>query len=266
MPEHQFVVIACGTSPHLKDCVLSVLDQTASGKNPILATSTPNEHIFRIASTHGLQVAVNPTPGLGIGADWNFALASGQAQFVTLAHQDDLYEREYRAELCSAMDRYPDTLIGFCDSVEVNLRGEEIRTVNNLVKRALTRRAFGQDESIQDPVRKRKLLAWGNPVCCPSVVFNLARLREFAFSERLSSNLDWDAWLRLAALDAPFVFVSKPLVKKRNHSLSATAALLADSRRAAEDREMFDRLWPRPAAALLARIYRLGYLANAKVT
>jgi hypothetical protein len=261
---HQFLILAYGTSPHLDACIQSIAGQTATGVVAQVATSTPNDHIVETAARHGLQVLENPVKGGGISVDWNFALKAADAELVTLAHQDDVYESTYSESMVHAMSRHPESLIGFTDFVEVSPEGICSDSLNNKVKRLLVRRAFGAREAINECAQKRKLLSLGNPVCCPSVVFNRVNLGSFEFLEGYKSNLDWEAWLRLSDKEGSFVHVPEVLVKKRNHSLSATAALLSSRHRLNEDRVMFEQLWPKPIASLLTLVYRLGYIGNMK--
>ena len=43
---------------------------------------------------------------------------------------------------------------------------------------------------------------------------------------------------------------------------SETTATIANRAREREDRAIFDAFWPRPVAAVLATLYKLGYRAN----
>jgi hypothetical protein len=261
--EHEFVITAHGESPHLESCIRSVMTQTAVPSVIALSTSTPSDFLYSLAKRYGLELRCNPVPSK-IGANWNFAYSSTRSLWVTLGHQDDLYRPEYCAAMLSAMQRRPNGLIAFCDSTE-HLEDQEIApSLNLLIKRRLTERVFRGAEAISSYRDKMKLLAWGNPVCCPSVMFNRQRLAGFVFSESLQSNLDWDAWTNLATMDGEFIYLSQRLVSKRVHRGSETSALLVNQIRQKEDRFMFGRHWPAPIAAVIAMVYRLGYLANSR--
>ena len=258
---HAFVVPAFGESPWLDGCLASIAAQTRDTSEVLVTTSTPNATISEAARRHGVPVRVNATRG-GIGSDWNYALAATDAQWVTLAHQDDDYHPTYVARLLEALQCEADALMGFCDYSEVTALGPRAMHVNLRVKRWLCDRTFRGRTAIREPSDKRRLLAFGNPIGCPAVVLNRDRVPGFAFAEDLASNLDWDAWLRLAALPGAFVRVPEPLVVRRIHPASETSALIADRRRASEDRAMFARLWPPPVASAIAFLYRMSYAAN----
>jgi hypothetical protein len=93
-------------------------------------------------------------------------------------------------------------------------------------------------------------------------MFNRRRLSDFRFSNQFRTNLDWDAWMRLADLPGAFVYVRESLVSKLVHPGSETSVTIANRTRSREDRLMFERVWPKPIAALIAAGYALGYRSN----
>lgn len=252
---------AYGDSPFLEECLQSLASQRCDDIAIILATSTPSNFLTGQAARFSIPLEVNPKR-VGIAADWNFALNLARSGIVTLAHHDDVFDPEYASSMLQMFARYPDTLIAFTDLSEHTPDGPRAIGLNVRIKRFLTRRAFGDREAIDKFSSKRRLLAWGNPVCAPSVAINRALMPHFAFSEALSMNLDWDAWLRVAELDGRFVYLPRTLVSHRVHPGSETSASLENHTRYYEDRLMFRRLWPAPLAALIGAVYRLGYLAN----
>ena len=258
---HAFVIPAYGDSPFLPACLASIAAQSTAGSDVVIATSTPSAYLAEVARRFEVPLAVNPRRE-SIGCDWNFALGATAARTVTIAHQDDTYRPDYLARMREALAREPDATMAFSDFVETAERGMRPIHPNIRIKRYLTRRAFGSASAIRDRGAKRRLLAWGNPLCCPSVVLDRAQRADFRFSEAMHSNLDWEAWLRLADAPGAFVYVREPLVVRRIHGQSETSVRIADRRRRDEDREMFARFWPAPVAASIAAVYRASYLAN----
>lgn len=57
--KHTFVICAYGESPYLEECICSLLNQKRKS-SVLIATSTPNEHIERLAEKYHLQVKVKP--------------------------------------------------------------------------------------------------------------------------------------------------------------------------------------------------------------
>jgi glycosyltransferase involved in cell wall biosynthesis len=258
--DHAFVVPAFGESRHLSDCLASIGAQSRRS-DVLITTSTPSDALDAIARAHRVRVVVNPIRA-GIGSDWNFALTASDARFVTLAHQDDAYDACYAARVLDALVRAKDALIAFCDFGEITASGPRPLHSNLRIKRMLCNRAFRGSDAIRTRRDKERLLAWGNPIGCNAVMFDRVRLPDFCFASEFASNLDWDAWLRLAAIDGAFVRVAEPLAYRRIHEDSETSALIADRRRVVEDLALFRRLWPAPIASLIAFAYRTSYRGN----
>jgi hypothetical protein len=226
--------------------------------SPVLVTtSTPSPFIEDAAKAVGAPLLINPQGG-GIAADWNFALHASGARFVTLAHQDDVYFPAFLARSLALLKDKPAACLAFTGYVEIGDDGAHVRSRTSLVKHALERMILGEALA-PGPGRLRAFLAFGNPLPCSSVTFDRQRLGDFAFSSAFRSNLDWDAWLRL--LDAGEVFARTPerLVGRRHNRLTETSALTREGVRRSEDLILFRRLWPRPAAELIALAYKVGY-------
>jgi hypothetical protein len=259
--DHTFAIPVYRQAPNLAALVGSLKSQTATGSHILLASSTPTVELEVFAKSHALPLHINPRH-VDIAADWNFALTAARTEYVTLAHQDDLFEVAYAARLVSALRRHPRALLAFCDYSEHTPSGSRPTNINLRIKRALCRRAFGGSECISDTRDKLRLLSLGNPICCPSVMLNRRTLPDFKFPDGFQTNLDWMAWLELARRPGSFVHVGERLVSKGVHAESETTATIANRAREREDRLLFDAIWPRPMAAILATIYKLGYLAN----
>lgn len=258
--EHAFVIPAYRESPYLAQCLATLRAQRPTSAI-IVTTSTPNAYIGQIAREHGVPIRVaDHRPG--IAADWNYALTATDARLVTLAHQDDVYAPTFARRTVEAFARHPDADLAFTAFSEHSAAGPRPLNLNLLIKRALTLSGFGLSEAIRSPSRKRRILALGNPICCPSVTINRKRNPTFRFTDRYRSNLDWDAWERLSAGQGRFIYLSDVLVSHRVHRDTETTAAIAGGIRDQEDRDMLERFWPAVTAGLLARIYRLAYAAN----
>jgi glycosyltransferase involved in cell wall biosynthesis len=259
--DHTFAIPVYRAAPNLGALLASLRAQSTAGSQILLATSTPSPELAAFAGQHGVPLHVNPRR-LDIATDWNFALQAATTRWVTLAHQDDLYSPDYVVRLTEALGRHSDALFAFSDYSEHTPYGARPTNLNLLVKRVLRRRAFGTRECLAAPRDKLRLLSLGNPICCPSVMFNRSRLGEFQFPGGLQTNLDWMAWLELARRPGSFVYVHARLVSKGVHAGSETTATIGNRARENEDRRLFQAFWPKPVAAALATIYKLGYRAN----
>ena len=261
IPSVELVVCAYGRSPYIERCLSSLAPQLTAGVALTIATSTPSEEMARAARAYGARYVVNPRRQ-GIAADWNFAFRSALAPLVTLCHQDDEYSADYATSVAAAFSAAPEVLFAACDHFELDDSG--VRPISTVlrVKRRLIRRAF--DGALVRNAReiRRALLGWGNPISCPGVMVNKALVQDIAFDESYSSNVDWDAWERLATRFGSIAYVDKPLVAHRVHAGSATTALIANSTRPLEDLRMLRRFWPQPIAWLLFQVYRQAYRSN----
>ncbi len=257
---HCFALCAYMESPYLEDCISSLLAQELPSR-VIVATSTPNTHIERVAKKYGFPLFVNPTPGGGIAADWNFAFDCANAEYVTIAHQDDLYFKEYTKAAAHAARE--DALILFTDYAELFEDQTIIKTHLLSVKRRmnfpLRFRAFQKSRFVRN-----RILSMGSSVCCPSVVFHKSRLADFSFDPSFKCDLDWDAWSRIARQKGAFVYIPKVLMGHRIHEESETTRLLETGERFSEDLSMFRRYWPAPLARLVMRLYSQSAKSNDK--
>ena len=264
-PRHSFAVCAYGEAPYLEGCLRSLKAQTVSSEL-LICTSTPNGHISRLSEKYGIPLMVRDLQrdgGVrGIGADWNYAFRSARGEFVTLAHQDDIYEKHYTETILKTAEQWPDMDLFACASVTVkNGRPEKFPGVPEIVKTVL-----------RFPLRfrglahltwvKRLALRFGNPVICPSVSYRkdtVSAFRTAPFQEDRKFILDWEFLFDFAAESGRWICEESPLMFYRVHDGAATAACIADHAREKEEKEMFRRLWPEWAADLILHWYRRSY-------
>ena len=253
--DHAFVVLGYGQSPFLGEALASVGGQTRASRI-VIATSTPNDHIAGTAAAHSVPVVVNRARE-GIGADWNFALETTEARFVTLAHQDDVYYPRFLDASLAALAE-TGAALSFSGYQEIDDAGAPKVSKISHAKHAIEAVILGRARAVTG-LRLRAFLSFGNPLPCSSVTYDRAKLKGFRFSTVYKSNLDWDAWWRLMDGGATFAQLAERLVGRRHNALTETAALTRAGVRAAEDAEMFRRAWPRPFADALHLAYRTGY-------
>ena len=253
LDEHMFVVPVYGKPVWLDRCLESLRAQTTPS-TILITTSTPSAYLDEVARRGKVAIEVNPVSG-GIGADWNFALSRAATPWVTLAHQDDWYAPAFLERCLKTAAHTPGATLVFTAAAETH--GDTGQPGPNArVKKLICDGVFLGAEGIQSMQRKRLLLSFGNPIPCSSVMLNRAVVPDFTFSEQLKSNLDWVAWLDLAGRPGAFVYIREPLVHRTIHSEAATVVSL--EHRAAEDVSVLRRLWPRPIADVLARLYTRG--------
>lgn len=255
--KHSWVICAYGESPYLEDCIRSLKSQTVKSEIR-MATSTPGPFLEGLCAKYGIPLEVNPGPG-GIGGDWNFAIRCAETEYVTLAHQDDLYDPDYAARFLEREAKARGMLLYFSGYDEIR-KGERVRSNGLLrVKRAMLIpvRLF--------PGRKwarRLSLSLGNPICCPAVTYRTALMRENPFGTEMKSNLDWEMSERLSRMEGSFVYEPRSLMCHRIHEESTTSRIIGDHARSREDLEMFRKFWPEGLARRIAKIYAGGEKSN----
>lgn len=260
MVDHTFVVLAYGDSPYLPECLNSLTDQTIES-NIYIATSTPSPYIINNAGKYNIEVFITEA-GRGIAHDWNFGLRQAKTKYVTLTHQDDIYLPNYASDLLATAERFKDSLICFSNYSEL-VNG--IRRKSNLllqVKRLTLFLFMPFKKNIKRKFWKKLLLSLGNPIPCPTVMYNLDVLDNFRFSNEFSINLDWDAWYRMAKMHGRFVYLPCAMLSHRIHPDSETTLGLKNNLRQIEDIKMFRCFWPSFIAKILSHIYALSYKSN----
>jgi len=251
--KHSFAILAYKESPYLEECIISLKKQTVAS-DIFMATSTPSSFLDNLAEKYGIPVMINRS-GNGIASDWSFAYNHASTPYVTLAHQDDIYLPEYTEQCLLAADQYGDGLLLFTDYSELMDSTMRSVSLNLTVKRAILFLSYLNRQNIGAVPKKKRMLAFGNPICCPSVMFHREKIGHFQFSPDFSYNLDWEAWLRLSQRQGDFIYVKKRLMIHRIHGGSALVkGTLSESRRG-EDEALFRRFWPAPFARILSGIY-----------
>jgi len=260
MAPHTFVILAYKESEFLRSCIDSLRAQTATTQI-LLSTSTPSLFLEKVSQEYGIPLRVN-TGDRGLAADWSFGLRQAETKYVTLAHQDDLYEPRYVELMVKRAEERRDTLITFSNYDEL-LNNRRLSTTLNLrIKRVLCALSYLHQCHVSSTFRKKLLLAFGSPIPCPSVMYNREMLSDFSFSTEFSINADWDAWLRIAGKPGTISYVREALLVHRIHEESETSSGIGDRRRATEDLRLFETIWPKPIARAIARVYELSYHGN----
>ncbi len=257
MKKHTFVLCAYGDSPYLEDCVKSLKVQTVKSEI-LLSTSTPNAHIERIAEQYQIPVVIN-TGERGITGDWNFGFSQAESEYITIAHQDDLYEPTYTEQILQKADKQKHPILLFTDYFEV--RNDE-RVYKNRLLRIKRMMNIGFRISKRSRFLRLRVLSLGNSICCPSVTYARAACEGFRFDGSFHFACDWDAWDRLARQKGAFVYIPEPLIGHRIHEDSETTKQTEGEGRAREEYTMFRRYWPKCIARRLAKTYAKGADSN----
>lgn len=255
---HIFAVSAYKKSPYLRACIKSLLAQSVKS-DIIICTSTPNSYIKDIADEFNIRLYIRQ--GIPCMAkDWNFACKKAGKGLVTIAHQDDLYCKDYVKTLLFMKERYPD--MGLFTTASIIIKGGslidfgEANIIKKILRLPLRLKWFSHTLFI-----KRLSISFGNPVICPSCTYDKDIYGDLYFNPTYNFVLDWDMLLRLSSKKGRWICIEKPLIMYRIHDDSATKRSIADSSRTAEESVMFDRLLPYPVSQIIKRAYRRAHNA-----
>lgn len=259
MNDHTFVICAYKECHYLGELIESLQAQTVKSQI-LIETSTPNTFIKDTADKYGLSVYVNQGES-GITEDWNYAMSMADTNLVTIAHQDDIYLPNYTEKMLEYMARSEKPLIYFTDYAELR-NGEVVKDNRNLrIKRRLLKPLVKQDQWDNKRV-KRKIISFGNPICCPSVTYCMKNIPKPLFKKHFKSNEDWEAWERLSGIDGAFIYFSDIMMYHRIHVESTTTKVIGHNSRTMEDYEMFRMFHSKPIANILTKVYSASEKSN----
>lgn len=257
---HTFVVLAYKESKYLEDCIKSVLNQKVKS-NVVIATSTPNDYIKKIAKKYKLDIFENKSEKKGIGYDFDFAKNVGKTPLVTIAHQDDIYDNNYSEEIIKAYNKNKKSIIIFSSYYEIRKEGKVYKNTNLKIKKILLLRLKIHWWSKFKYI-KRSALRYGCAICCPAVTFVNDNCPKNVFESDMKCDIDWLAWERLSKEKGYFYYIKKPLMGHRIYDESTTSKVLKDNGRTKEDYEMFCKFWPKFIAKRLTKIYQKSEKSN----
>lgn len=258
--DHTFVVLAYKESKYLEECIKSVINQTLK-TNVIIATSTPNDYIKSLAKKYKLKVKENKGKK-GIGYDFDFAIKCAETNLVTIAHQDDIYDKDYSKEILKAYKKEPESLIIFPDAYEIKNNENVYNNLNIRIKKMLLH-SLKNHLTANNIKNKRNVIKFGNAISCPSVTFVKNNIKlDSIFASDMASNVDWSAWEKLSKEDGYFYYINKFLMGHRIYQDSTTSKVIEKNGRSEEDYNIFIKFWPEPIAKLLCKIYSLSEKNN----
>jgi len=210
--KHTFVILAYNNSDDLEECIKSVINQSVKS-NIVIVTSTPNDYIIDMASEYSLGVMVNKAKS-NKGRDYNFAIKSFDTELVTIAHQDDLYDRNYVKEIKKCYQRNKDATIIFTDNYEIY--GDKKITCSKKLF-WIRYHLFPLKFSLFQNKKTFKLrsLRRNKYICTSSITFVKKNLYEDIFPVNLRYDNDWQGLIDLAKKNTKFVYLRKKLVGYR---------------------------------------------------
>lgn len=256
--EHTFAICAYGDSAYLEKCILSLLRQSRKSRI-IICTSTPSNYIYSLSQKYNLDLYIN-NEKKGIGADWNFAYKMADTKLVTIAHQDDIYLKDYTKAVLTAKELYQDMSMFTCDAGIIKNNKVDTLSVFSFIKKIL-RLPLITERVIPLKWIKRMSISFGNPIICPACTYNKELCGENIFSEQYSFVLDWYTLYKLSSKKGRWICVEKPLILYRIHKEATTKKCILDNRREVEEKQMFDILLGKNISKIIRIFYRGAYAA-----
>ena len=253
---HCFAVCAYKDSPYLEKCVQSLVKQSVKA-DIIMVTSTPSPFIEDIAKKYAIPLYVRKGKS-DIRDDWNFAYNKAEAEYVTIAHQDDEYNLEYEAELQKMASKYKDISLFITDYLPIKKGQIGKRDVNSKIRRFL--RIPMKCSGLADKkIFKKGILCLGNSICCPAVTYHKITLGDSIFTSEYKFNIDWDTFYKYACLPGRFAYVDKPLTYYRIHDGATSKEFIEDHKRINDDIAMFQKFWPKWIVKIIMVFYKMAY-------
>lgn len=249
---HTFAICAYKKSEYLEECIKSLKNQLVES-NILIATSTPNDYIFSLGQKYNIPVYVREGKS-DIQEDWNFAYSSANTRYVTIAHQDDIYDSLYSSNIKNRAENIKDAIIFFTNYRELK-NGEVIPLTSNLKIKKILLYPLRLGILKKSKFIRRRILSLGSVICCPSVTINREICGENVFTSKYKCNLDWDTWAKLSKRRGSFVYINKELMCHRIHEESETSNSIANNVRQNEDYDMFLQFWPKQIAKFLMKFY-----------
>lgn len=257
--EHTFAICAYKESPYLEACVKSLKEQKIQS-DILIATATPNKYIEEIAKKYNIPLYVRDGKP-DIQEDWNYAYSKAKTRYITISHQDDVYDESYSSEIKKSINKEKRQLMFFTDYREIK-NGEVIPLTVNLKIKKIMLFPLRFKFLWKSKVVRNRILSLGSPICCPAVTFNKKDGFEKPFTSTMKCSLDWDTWYKFAKETGQFVYINKELVYHRIHEESETTNSIENNVRQNEDYEMFRKFWPKSIASLLSKLYSKSLDSN----
>ncbi len=256
---HTFVVPTVHKSPFLESCLKSLKKQKIRSKI-IITTAKPFNGIKKIAKKYKAQLTIFKKHN-NIANDWNRAIKISKSKYITIAHQDDIYDKYYLYEIMKSLNKIDknNPSIIFTDYYELK-NNKKTNSLKLIIKKIILSFFYFKKNLINKINIKKRLVSFGSVIPCPSVTFN--RDYDIKFNEKFWINIDWNLWIDLSYKKGSFLYIKKKLVLHRIHKKSETSKALKNGKRIKEDKILFNRLWPKPLAFILRNIYKLSYKLN----
>ena len=247
---HSLIICAYKESAYLEDCLQSLLCQTIP-TNVAVSTSTPNKKVEEICRKYGVRLYINKEKS-SHSKDFNFAYKQAKTKYVTLCHQDDVYDKCFAEATLKKMEKNSKPIVAFTNYHE--LRNDKIVKNNKLliIKRMLNNplRLFKNSKKV-----RLFLLSIGNAICAPTITYNKEIVKQAIVESDLKYNIDWISWIEFAKKKGQFIYLKKSLLNRRIHEESTTTTAINSNAMREENYKIFRMFWKEKTAKRLLNLY-----------
>lgn len=246
---HTFAICAYKESPYLEECIKSIINQSIK-TNVIIASSTKNKYIESLAKKYKIESFYRNGKS-DIQDDWNFAVSCCKTELVTVAHQDDAYDKYYAEKI---LENYTGKELLLTTDNYYYINGRSVNNRNLKIKKVLKfpLRIIGLSN-----IRwiRKATLAFGSTVQCPSATYNKKMIKGDIFTSDLKFSLDWDTFLKIYKMKGKIKYIPLKLMSFRISNESTTKSCMENDVRIKEDNIMFSKFWPKRIAKFLIKHY-----------
>lgn len=181
----------------------------------IAAYSKTNKQWLDEAVDSVRQQGVEPTVQFDEGIThqrWSQAIKDCPTDYLHVFSHDDILRPEFYAKTTAFLDSHPECSAVFTLDYIINERGERI---------GQSGLPFQPQDTYDFAFILNNLIRYGNFLRCPSVVFNVSRVRGLAYPECDSAS-DTAMWFEVLHKAGPIGIIPKPLYCYRQSSASDT--------------------------------------------
>jgi glycosyltransferase involved in cell wall biosynthesis len=177
---------------------------------------------------------------IGIGGNWNRAVACVTTKYHTILHFDDEYHPQYLGKMKLLLDNYPNAAMGHCPAQTITKNSAKHMS---LLEHYKLNHFFPAETFCLAPSIEFNRLLSGNFINCPSVMYRTAASRKVGrFNEVFSHVLDWDYWFRVLASGYQICGTKEILFYYRRHDENASVYNSRSLRRYSEEVELLTKV------------------------
>lgn len=229
-------------SHFLADSVESILNQSFDDFDLIvLDDASTDDSLDVAASISDPRISIRTSSErLGLAGNWNRAIELAQTEFFVIVHQDDVYLPEYLEKMTGFLRAHPDAFAAHCPAEPIDESGETFPSAEHLYKSRFWR---GDQVICRDPADELSILAQGNYVICPSVIYRASLVKQVGkFSPSYEFVTDWEYWVRGLLKGYRLAGCPERLVQFRRHAGTTTQSLEDTLERFSEEKKFLEWL------------------------